>query len=282
MLKKKQQSLAVGIYTLGATVGAVVAIPTIVAITTHLPWRSIFLLDGAAGLLWVPAWWALYRDPVVTTAQKTSAGARQILRCPQMWQLLIARALTDPVWYFYLFWYPKYLFSARHLTVFQVAHLGWIVYLGGGLGTIAGGLLSGALIRRKLSPRRAYRASMGCSVVLVMLSPLVALAPIHLSILLASCIALAHMAWLVNLTAMLFELFPAEQLGKAAGFVAAGSALGGMVSSEVIGYCVQHGGYRPVFFLMAIMHPLAIAILWTAFRERSSGHYHPAMVEAQG
>jgi ACS family hexuronate transporter-like MFS transporter len=115
-----------------------------------------------------------------------------------------------------------------------------------------------------------------------MLSPLVAFAPIHLSILLASCIALAHMAWLVNLTAMLFELFPSEQLGKAAGFVAAGSALGGMISSEIIGYCVQHGGYRPVFFLMAIMHPLAIAIMWTSFRPGKTDHYNLATAEAQG
>jgi ACS family hexuronate transporter-like MFS transporter len=76
------------------------------------------------------------------------------------------------------------------------------------------------------------------------------------------------MAWLINLTSALLEVFPAAQLGKGAGLVASGSALGGMVSSEIIGYFVTHGGYRPVFFLMACMHPIAICVLWTAFRSK--------------
>ncbi|MDW5266244.1 MULTISPECIES: MFS transporter [Acidobacteriaceae] len=271
MFEKKQRSLAIGIYTMGATVGAVVAIPTIVAVTVHLPWRSIFLIDGAVGLLWVPVWWFLYRDTVPDSKTVKSARGRgmvrELLARPETWQLLIARGMTDPVWYFYLFWFPKYLLSVRHLTDSQMANYGWVVYLGGGVGTLVGGLLSGTMIRRGMEAGLAYRRAMSCSAVLVLISPFAFFAPSLLTaVLVASVVALAHMAWLINLTSVLLEVFPLAQVGKAAGFVAAGSALGGMVSSEIIAYFVTHGGYRPVFFLMAIMHPLALGLLWTAFR----------------
>lgn len=273
MLEKKQRSLAIGIYTMGATVGAVIAIPTIVAVTAHLPWRSIFLLDGAIGLLWVPVWWLLYRDAIPNGKEAKQGKGRGLVRelfaRPETWQLLIARGMTDPVWYFYLFWFPKYLVNVRHLTDSQMAHYGWVVYLGGGIGTLAGGLLSGTMIRRGIEPGIAYRRAMSCSAVLVLISPFAFFAPnLLMAVLVASVVALAHMAWLINLTSVLLEVFPLDQVGKAAGFVAAGSALGGMVASELIAYFVTHGGYRPVFFLMAIMHPLALGLLWSAFRSK--------------
>ncbi|HEY5256535.1 MAG TPA: MFS transporter, partial [Acidobacteriaceae bacterium] len=176
------------------------------------------------------------------------------------------RGMTDPVWYFYLFWFPKYLFSERHLSTEQLLHFGWIVYLAAGIGTLAGGMLSGSLIWHGTDPGRAYRRTMLCSAFAVLVSPLAYVIPgIAMVIFFASIVACAHMSWLTNLTAALLEVFPLAQLGKAAGLIAAGSALGGMLSSEIIGYLVTHGGYRPVFLIMGCMHPLAIALLWTAF-----------------
>lgn len=274
-LERSRRSLAVGIYTAGATVGAIIAIPIILAITSHLPWKTIFLLDGAAGLLWVPVWLWLYRDTNPSTgpnARVAPSVFREVLARPQTWQFMIARALTDPVWYFYLFWFPKFLLSEKHLSTTQLAHFGWIVYLAGGVGTIAGGLVSGGFIRRGIEPGRAYRLAMSSSAAAVLCSPLAYFAPgIATTMLFASIVAMAHMAWLINLTSALLEVFPPTQLGKGAGLVASGSALGGMVSSEIIGYFVTHGGYRPVFFLMACMHPLAICILWNAFRTKPVG-----------
>jgi ACS family hexuronate transporter-like MFS transporter len=267
----RQRGLAVGIYTMGATVGAIIALPVIVAVTTHLPWRSIFLIDGLAGLLWIPIWLWFYRDRATSGAVSNAASAantRDVLRRSSTWKLLIARSLTDPVWYFFLFWFPKYLNSARGLPMTQLAKIGWVVYLGAGLGTIAGGLLSRQLIRSGMKVGLAYRYTMLAAAVLVPLSPLAALVPHYaLSVLIASVVALAHMAWLVTLTATVIELYPANQVGKAAGLIAMGSGFGGMVSSEIVGYLVTHGGYTPVFFLMALLHPIAIALLWPVFRQ---------------
>jgi ACS family hexuronate transporter-like MFS transporter len=272
---KRQRGLAIGIYTMGATVGAVIAIPTIAAVTSRLPWKSIFLIDGAAGLLWLPLWFVFFRSrgkEAEVPASSTDGGAvvREVLSRGKTWRLLIARGLTDPVWYFYLFWFPKYLLSARHLSMAQLARVGWIVYLAAGIGTLLGGLLSGWFIRRGMDAAFAYRRAMLCSAILVPISPLAALVPgTLLAIMIASIVALAHMAWLVNLTSTIVELFPPGQVGKAAGLVAAGSGFGGMVSSEIIAYFVTHQGYKPVFFIMAVLHPIAITLLWKAFADKA-------------
>lgn len=267
VFERKRRGLAIGIYTMGATVGAVIAIPAIAAITTHLPWKSIFWIDGAVGLLWIPLWLLLYprdRAAVASISQgeeRTSILA--VLTCSRTWRLTIARGITDPVWYFYLFWFPKYLLNARHLTMLQLARVGWVVYLAAGVGTLLGGLASGWLMQRGMGAAVAYRRIMLLAAMLIPLSPLAALVPTSaLAVGIASIIAFAHMAWLVNLTSMIVELFPAGQVGKAAGLIAAGSGFGGMVSSEIIAYFVTHQGYRPVFFIMAVLHPLAILILW--------------------
>jgi ACS family hexuronate transporter-like MFS transporter len=289
--ERPRRGLAIGIYTMGATVGAVVAIPAIAAITTHLPWRSIFLIDGVAGLLWLPFWfWCFRRDtlrPIDTEAafaergisiKQNESGLRAVFARSSTWKLMIARGLTDPVWYFYLFWFPKYLLGTRGLSLAQVAHLGWAVYLAAGIGTLAGGLFSGLLIRRGVLVGVAYRYTMLGAACLMPLSPLCALVSSStLAIGIASIIAFAHMTWLVTLTATVVELYPPSLIGKAAGLIAAGSGFGGMVSSEVIAWFVTHGGYRPVFFLMAVLHPIAIVLLWRTFTMK---YTNPALVAA--
>jgi ACS family hexuronate transporter-like MFS transporter len=277
--EKPRRGLAIGIYTMGATVGAVVAIPAIAALTSHLPWRSIFLIDGAAGLLWLPFWlWCFRKDdpaPVSTeaviaergiSAKQNEFGLRAVIARASTWKLMVARGLTDPVWYFYLFWFPKYLLNARGLSLAQVAHLGWAVYFAAGIGTLAGGLFSGMLIRRGVRVGVAYRYTMFAAACLMPLSPLCAIVSSNtLAIGIASIVAFAHMSWLVTLTATVVELYQPSLVGKAAGLIAAGSGFGGMVSSEVIAWFVTHGGYRPVFFLMAVLHPIAIILLWRTF-----------------
>lgn len=274
---KKDQSLAVGIYTLGSTVGAVVALPAIAAVTTHLPWKSIFLIDGCAGLLWLPFWLLAYPRRVrktVTAAEKRppqTAILRQVLSCGKTWRLTLARGLTDPVWYFYLFWFPKYMLSARGLSLEQMARIGWMVYLFAGVGTVLGGAFSGQLIRRGQSPARAYRTAMLICAILVPISPLAGtVSSAFVCVLVASLIAFAHMAWLVNLTAAVVELYPANEVGRAFGIIAAGSGLGGMISTEIIGAIVTHSGYLPLFFLMMFLHPLALLLLWNTFNEEAT------------
>ena len=282
---KKQRGLAIGICTLGATLGAVVALPIIAVMSRHLAWRFIFLFDGLAGLLWLPLWlwWYPLRPAKPESIKATDchsienrntrdsmpSSLHSVLARAATWKLLLARSITDPVWYFYLFWFPKYLLTARHLTLAHIAHIGWMVYLGAGAGTLAGGLATGILISRGMRAPNAYRWTMLGAATLIPLSPFVAWASSDLlAVAFASIIAFAHMAWLVTLTATVVELYPSAQVGKALGLIAAGSGFGGMLSSEIIGYLVVHGGYTPVFLIMAILHPVAIVLLWSTFARK--------------
>jgi ACS family hexuronate transporter-like MFS transporter len=269
---EERRSLAIGIYTSGATVGAVIALPAIVFVISRLSYRSIFWLDGAAGLIWLPFWLFCYRHVESTAREPVNTGAfRQILASRATWRLLIARAMTDPVWYFYLFWFPKYLVSARHLSLTLLAQMGWWVYLGAGIGTLAAGAISGALIRSGMRARKAYRWTMLGAALLIPLSPLVAgVSSAVLCVLIASIVAFAHMAWLVTLTSLIVDLFPGSYVGRAAGLIAAGSGFGGMVSTELIAWLVTHGGYHRAFEIMAFLHPLALLILWKTFTGRQN------------
>jgi ACS family hexuronate transporter-like MFS transporter len=106
---------------------------------------------------------------------------------------------------------------------------------------------------------------------IVPLSPLAGLVPrASVAIAIASVIALAHMAWLVTLTATIVELYPMAEVGRAAGLIAAGSALGGMLSTEGIAALVTSHGYIPVFTLMAFLHPLALLLIWNSFHQKRS------------
>jgi ACS family hexuronate transporter-like MFS transporter len=279
ILEEKYHSAAIGIYTLGATVGAVIALPAIAAITAHLPWKFIFLIDGCAGILWLPLWFSAFprsrRHDVAPQPRPSGAEYRadlkDILTRAKTWKLMVARGLTDPVWFFYLFWYPKYLLGPRNLPLARVAHIGWMVYLFAGVGTLIGGFVSALLIRRGTAPTLAYRRSMIFYAALIPLSPLAGLTPSALvSVSIASVIALAHMAWLITLSSAIIAVFPPVQLGKAFGLVASGSAFGGLLSTEIIANVVTHHGYLPVFFLMMFLHPLALVLLWTTLGNKAA------------
>lgn len=286
IIAERLRALAIGIYSMGATAGAVIALPAIVFITHHLPWRSVFLIDGAAGLLWIPLWlWGVRGQPdenadftqeIQSKAERpakiaTLPNLKAVLAQSKTWKLVAARGLTDPVWYFYLFWFPKYLMTSRHLTIDQVAHFAWFVYLGGGLGAITGGLFASLLIRRGQHVCIAYRWTMLAAALMLPLSPLTAMASNStVAIFIAAIIAFAHMNWLVTLTAIVVELYPAVQVGTAAGLIASGSGLGGMISSEIIGSVVIHYGYTPLFFIMGVLHPIVLVLLWRLFEERLS------------
>ncbi|HTW31120.1 MAG TPA: MFS transporter, partial [Candidatus Sulfotelmatobacter sp.] len=102
------------------------------------------------------------------------------------------------------------------------------------------------------------------------------------AILIASLIAFAEMNWLVTLTAIVVEIYPVRQVGTATGLIASGSGLGGMISSEVIGYIVTRHGYTPLFFMMGILHPVVLAFLWTLFEEKCMTRNEPTCLGNHG
>ena len=264
----EQRGTAIGIYTSGATLGAAIAPPLIALLTIRYGWQAVFIVTGLSGLLWVGPWMFLVRSTPALPDPETAIVARgsslSLLKMPNLWLLLIARLITDPVWYFYLFWYPKFLAEARHLTLAHIGRTAWVVYLAADVGAIAGGWASGWLMRRGLGTLMARRVVMTAAACLLPLSPLVALVPsASLSSALAATIAFAHLSWMITLTAIAVDLFPAEKLGTAFGFISAGSGIGGLISAEVIPHVLQASGYFPLFIVMGFLHPLALFMIWS-------------------
>jgi ACS family hexuronate transporter-like MFS transporter len=267
----EQRGTAIGIYTSGATLGAAIAPPLIALLAIRFGWQSVFIVTGLAGLIWVGPWIFLVRstpalpdsEKAIKTTHSSIGSSLSLLKLPNLWLLLIARLVTDPVWYFYLFWYPKFLTEARHLTLARIGRTAWVVYLAADVGAIAGGWASGWLMRRGLGTLTARRAVMTAAACLLPLSPLVALvSSASLSSALAATIAFAHLSWMITLTAIAVDLFPKQKLGTAFGFISAGSGIGGLISAEVIPHILHASGYLPLFIVMGFLHPLALFLIW--------------------
>ena len=291
-----QRGLIIGIYTAGATLGATIAPPVIAFLASHFHWSTVFLFTGSLGLLWVVPWLLIYRRP--EDHPQVPAEDVQLLRCEsgeqgaavapvahpwlaalrsrETWILTLGRLLTDPVWYFYLFWFPKYLGDARHLDLMQVGRIVWIVYLAADVGCIAGGYLSGKLIARGLTPAASRIRVMTIAAILLPLSPLLprAASPM-VAVLIGATAAFAHLLWQICLSTLVVDLYPKQMLGTVFGIVAAGSGLGGVISTNLVGRLVTHYSYTPVFLIMGLLHPVAFLLVRTL---RNRGTLHPASV----
>jgi MFS transporter, ACS family, hexuronate transporter len=279
----RERGLVVGIYTAGATLGATLAPPVIAFLATRFHWRAVFLFTGSLGLLWVIPWLWLYRKPeehsrlteqereLIRNGEATADAAdampaegrwSYILRRRETWLLMVGRMLTDPVWYFYLFWFPKYLTDARHLTLAEVGRIAWLVYLAADLGCILGGYCSGWLIRRGLTPARSRLWVMLAAAMLLPLSPLInSVSSPLMAVGIASIAAFAHLAWQISLSTLIVDVYPKPLVGTVFGLVAAGSGLGGMISTNLVGRAVTYYSYAPVFLVMGCLHPIAYLMI---------------------
>ena len=271
-----QRGFAVGVYTAGATVGATLAPPLLAALAKDYGWRGAFFATGALGLLWIIPWLIFYRPAPAAAVVQPASSARppasadtwrwtDVFFCREALLLLGARVLTDPVWHFVLFWFPKYLTDVHRMPLPELGRIAWIVYLAADVGCIAGGLLSGQFVKRGLRPTEARKWTMTIAAVLIPCSALVPLVDARWAILtLVSIVALAHMTWIVTLTTLAVDLFPASRLGSIFGVIAAGSGLGGMLFTNLVGQLVTHVSYSPVFVIMGCMHPIALLLIWRA------------------
>jgi ACS family hexuronate transporter-like MFS transporter len=275
-----QRGFAVGIYTAGATIGATLAPPLLAWLATDYGWRGAFFATGTLGLLWIIPWLIFYRSaphaaPASAAAPVASGKSdwtwRDVFLCREALLLLGARVLTDPVWHFVLFWFPKYLTDVHKMPLPELGRIAWVVYLAADIGCITGGLVSGYLVKRGLRAPDARKWTMTFAAALIPCSMFVPLCDGRTAILvLMSIVALAHMTWIVTLTTLAVDLFPAERLGSIFGVVAAGSGLGGMLFTNLVGRLVTYVSYSPVFVIMGCLHPIALGLIWRAAARRPS------------
>ena len=259
----RERAFVNGLSNAGASVGAVIAAPLVVGLYAWFGWRSAFVITGAMGFVWLVAWLIINRRPAPSAPAERAARIPWIdlLRLPQTWGLFWSRFLSDPVWWFYLFWLPKYLVDQRGFTMQQIGLLAWLPYLSADIGSIFGGLFSGWLVKRKWTPLGARMMGMWPFAALMPLSILIPYTPsATMALAIISVVTFAHMAWKTNQNTVTNDIYPVQVVGSVAGIAAFGNGLGGAVFTWVTGQIVQHFSYNVIFVIMGFLHPAAYIV----------------------
>ena len=280
---EKERGLAIGVYSIGAPIGMVIAPSLIIGMMMFYgSWKAPFIVTGLIGLLWVLPWLWLYKKspaplPLAnggTLARSPVVGSWSFLHALcrwEVWVLILGRMLTDPVWGFYQNWYPKYLVNARGFTQQDIKSV-WIVFVGAAIGGIIGGWLSGRFVKKGVSPVRARLLVMGVAMLVMFLSPMVAKVPsANLSIVLAALIVMAHLAWLTNISTLVVDIVPQVSLAKVFGLVAVGSSLGMIGMNKGVAAIIGGGSYDRWFNIAGFLHLGAFLVLISLWRRRAGG-----------
>ncbi|WHU02123.1 MFS transporter [Sphingomonas sp. NIBR02145] len=273
----RERGFAFGTYTAGAMVGATIAPPLIGWLALTYGWREAFVATGAMGFVWLVAWLAIYpRRKEAREEVREPTPWRVILRERPLWGFAVSRMLADPVWYFYLFWFPKYLADQRELSLMTIAATAWIVYLAADIGSIGGGIFSGQLIKRGMTPPNSRLVGLGVAAVLAPVGMLISTNPgIEVTFALAALVAFAHLVFQINISTLVVDLYPTRVVATVFGIVAAGSGLGGIFSTQLVGRLAQSGNYGQIFLLMGCLHPLAMLIAFVALRSQPKSELRP-------
>lgn len=272
-----QRAMAMGIVNFGTNLANIVGPLLFAAMTIAWGWRTGFALMGALGFLWVPVWLMSTRRPVAVEAAAPRLSYREVLQYRQAWGYGIAKFLTDPVWWFYLFWLPSYLTNERGMTLDQRVTALAIVYAISGAGSIAGGALSSWLMKLGWPLAKARKTAM---LVCAAIMPFSALGMLventNVAVLLFGIGTAAHQAWMANLFTAPADVFPKEAVGSANAFGVFTGAMGGAFFSGLVpGYLLGPIGYTPILVTMSCFYLLAWAVM-----NKMLGNYEPVKLRA--
>lgn len=253
----KERGFVNGLQNGGASVGAIVAAPLIVWLMVKFDWRMCFVITGLFGFVWLIGWLSVYSTPPLAAQSVVSLPKSELLLLPQTWGLLFAKFFSDPVWWFYLFWLPKYLVEQRHFSMVQMGMLAWLPYLTADFGAFGGGIASGWLIKKGFEPLRARKIALLPCAMIMPLSVLVPGSSSTVALVLICVLTGAHMAWKTNLMTITNDIYPVGVVGSVAGIIAFGSGVGSTLFTNLTGRVVEHYSYTAIFVIMGFLHPLS-------------------------
>jgi ACS family hexuronate transporter-like MFS transporter len=286
---QKQRALAMGIAIGGAALGAVIAPPLTVYLISLFGWRGAFVATGIFGGIWVLVWLVFFhkprKSPFITqnelalieegrkqekqnNSKKISVPVRQILRTREAWGLIVIRFLLDPVFYFFMFWIPKYLSQERGVSFERIGELFWIPFFALGISNIIRGGVSDRLIRSGLSVDQARKTVMGLAAALTMVAPLTVVASsAEVAIIFMSLILFAHGFWITNYITITSELFGKNATSTVVGMCGTAGAIAGLLINPLIGKIVENYSYLPMWITSGILYPMGFIILLLTIRK---------------
>ncbi|OAM89151.1 MFS transporter [Termitidicoccus mucosus] len=298
----KNRGVFMALATIGTSIGSITAVPIIAWLTIHFHWRLAFVVPGALGIMLAWLWWTKYREP---SAGSGGTGDPPVRRCSAppspknmggdvhatqpaaaapplpwgrlwrqrpLWGVILVRLLSDPVWYFCLFWMPGYLQESKQVSIGLLGVIGWIPFLCATLGGLAFTALSDH--RAKLAGLRGRKYLVMATAVAGPLCWLIPHMPIMPTIVLFCIIAVLCNAWLGSIAPIIAQIFPVGNVASVYGIAGAFGATGAIVFNWLIGQAATLFGMDTLFIVMGFLHPCAALVM--AFFIRSKDIIKPA------
>jgi|KBSSwiStaDraftv2_1062776.scaffolds.fasta_scaffold00483_28 ACS family hexuronate transporter-like MFS transporter len=279
---QKERALAVGIFNAGSNVGAIVTPLVVPAITLVWGWRAAFVVTGAATFVWLIAWLLTYRSPGVhpklspaelayirsgeqasSTKLSNPVSWPKLLTVRETWAYALAKFLTDPIWWLYLFWLPDFLSKRYSLDLKSFGPPLVAIYLLSDVGSVVGGWGSSRLMKAGRSANVARKTAMLICAVAV--TPIVFAQFVNqlwMAVAIIGLATAAHQAWSANLMTLPSDMFPRVAVGSVVGIGGTAGAVGGMLMSKYNGYILDaFGSYQPIFALAGGAYIAGIAVL---------------------
>ena len=273
---KSKQALANGIAIGGSAIGAVIAPPLCVYLLGIVGWRSVFLISGGFGFIWLAAWLIATRSAKHSDVQqenlfdqrpenkKTKVKFSVLLKNREVLVFAGVRFILDPIFYFYMFWIPKFLHDSHSLSLETVGKISWIPFLALGIANILGGWFSDLIFIKTGNTNLARKIVMGVAASLTI--PVILVGFLNSSamiIILMSLAFFAHGLWITNYITSISDIFGKQTTSTVVGLSGTAGAISSLVLNPVIGYIVAHYSYSAMWWYSGIMYPLAfVAFIW--------------------
>lgn len=264
---KKERALATGIFNAGTNAGAIVTPLIVPWITVHLGWRWAFIFTGAIGFVWVALWLLVYHKPedhprlsraefeyIRSDPQEPVTRIRwfSLLSHRQTWAFVAGKFITDPIWWFYLFWAPDFLQHRHGLSLMQIAAPITAIYVISDVGSVAGGWLSSSLIKRGFSVNAGRKIAMLiCAIAVLPVVFASYVSGVWTAVFLIGLAAAAHQGFSANMFTLTSDMFPSRAVASVVGIGGMAGAVGGMLIAKIVGYVLQWTGSYLIPFIIA-------------------------------
>ncbi|TYC78526.1 MFS transporter [Novosphingobium sp. BW1] len=272
---QKERAFAIGLFNAGANVGAILTPLIVPLLVLWFDWRMAFFVTGLFGVAWLAAWWAIYRHPSeharvtreeLAWIQQDPAdpvekiGWSRLLTVRETWAYALGKFLIDPIWWFFLFWLPGYLFERYDLDLKTFGLPLAAIYLISDIGSIAGGWMSSKLIKAGRTPNFARKLTMFvCAVCVLPIWFAQSIDNVWSAVLVIGLATAAHQAFSANLYTLPSDMFPRGAVGSVVGIGGTVGALGGMGMALFAGYILDAtGSYEVLFAICASAYLLAL------------------------
>ena len=290
---KKERALATGLFNSGSNIGAIIAPLTVPLIAMAWGWQWAFIITGAIGLMWLVFWLAIYEIPakhkklsksefayinsdkesiVENNSPQEKISWFKLLTFRQTWAYFIGKFLTDPVWWFYLFWLPSFLNKQYHMTKTDLALPIAVVYTMTTFGSIFGGWLSGYFMKIGWP---VYKARMTAMLIFALCVTPVVFAQYlgqfnhWYAVLIVGLAASAHQAWSANIFTTASDMFPRKAVASVTGIGGMAGAVGGILIAKLAGGLLDYykalGNINTGYYVMFIVCGSAYLVAWVIF-----------------